>query len=430
MNELAILLNKEIDATPAWRLLSDYGKRFFFPSKGIVAQSAEAKAQAHRYDATIGMACLDKKPIALDQVKTFLTGLSEDEAFSYAPTPGLQPLRELWKKEIYRKNPELGNTELSLPVVVPGLTAGIAQLSELFLDKGDNIVVADMFWDNYSLIFETKQQANMVNYNFFNKEKTGLDLDAFKAGLLAGAKGKSIKTIMNFPNNPTGYSPTVDEANKMAEILLDLANEGYEILAITDDAYFGLFYEENTYKQSLFAKLANLHKNILAVKVDGTTKEHFSWGFRVGFVTFASKDFTSVQLNSLAQKLSGSCRASFSNSSKPAQSILLKAMADSTYEADRQKFDDELEARYHLVKKALAGRTTGKKLVELPYNSGYFMAFEYLGDSNALRQQLLAEEGIGTISLQGTLLRVAFSAVDQADIADLYERVLAAADRS
>ena len=38
-----------------YSMLSDLGKRLFFP-KGILAQSAEAKEKAKRYDATIGIA--------------------------------------------------------------------------------------------------------------------------------------------------------------------------------------------------------------------------------------------------------------------------------------------------------------------------------------------------------------------------------------
>ena len=38
--------------------------------------------------------------------------------------------------------------------------------------------------------------------------------------------------------------------------------------------------------ESLFGLLANLHPNLLAVKLDGATKELFVWGLRCGFVTF------------------------------------------------------------------------------------------------------------------------------------------------
>ena len=39
---------------------------------------------------------------------------------------------------------------------------------------------------------------------------------------------------------------------------------GTRILAITDDAYFGLFYEPETFTQSLFARFCGLDEHVLA----------------------------------------------------------------------------------------------------------------------------------------------------------------------
>jgi repressor LexA len=61
------------------------------------------------------------------------------------------------------------------------------------------------------------------------------------------------------------------------------ADNGDIIVALIDDAYFGLVYEAGISTESIFAKLSNLHEKILAVKIDGATKEDYVWGFRVGF---------------------------------------------------------------------------------------------------------------------------------------------------
>ena len=58
-------------------------------------------------------------------------------------------------------------------------------------------------------------------------------------------------------------------ANALRDILLQSAQAGNRIVALLDDAYFGLVYESNVAKESLFAALADLHENILAVKLDG-----------------------------------------------------------------------------------------------------------------------------------------------------------------
>ncbi|MCK5672628.1 MAG: aminotransferase class I/II, partial [Spirochaetales bacterium] len=55
-----------------------------------------------------------------------------------------------------------------------------------------------------------------------------------------------------------------------------------------------------------------------------------------------------------------------------------------------------------------------------PFNSGYFMTFLYKGDSEKLRIHLLEEYGIGTISIQGKYLRIAYSSVELENLEELY----------
>jgi aspartate/methionine/tyrosine aminotransferase len=235
--------------------------------------------------------------------------------------------------------------------------------------------------------------------------------------------------MVNFPNNPTGYSPTEKEAADLRDALIAVAEEGYKLLVITDDAYFGLFFEEGTYRNSLFNELYAAHENILAVKVDGATKEHFVWGFRIGFVTFGSKGMTAEQYKSLETKLSASIRCTVSNCSRPAQSLLLKAMEDPRYNDEKSAFEEELKERYFKIKDILKRYEDREDLKPLPFNSGYFMSFLMKnGGAEALRKKLLDGKGIGTISIQDKYLRVAFSAVDIENIEDLFTQIFNSAE--
>ena len=92
--------------------------------------------------------------------------------------------------------------------------------------------------------------------------------------------------LLNFPNNPTGYSINSSEGGKIVEIIETTAKKGTQTIVILDDAYFGLFYEDEIMQESLFGHLINRQKNILGIKLDGPTKELFVWGFRVGFLTY------------------------------------------------------------------------------------------------------------------------------------------------
>ena len=163
MNVLAGELNKKLEGTCAQRLLSAMGSRMYFP-KGILSQSAEASEKAKRFNATIGMAVAGGEPMVLDAVKAQLPGLSRKEAVAYAPTAGVVATREAWRKEMLGKNPSLAGAAFSLPVVVPGLTAGISYLGDMFLDEGDQVVVADMFWPNYRLVIEERKAAKITTH--------------------------------------------------------------------------------------------------------------------------------------------------------------------------------------------------------------------------------------------------------------------------
>ncbi len=426
MNNLAKKLNEELEGSCVSDLLSDFGRRFYFP-KGIAAQSAEAGKLAELHNATIGMAFEDTEPMMLGSLRSLLPYLTPKEAVAYAPNAGDPELRELWRSEIIKKNPDIGDTRFGIPTVVPGLTNGIAQIADLFVDPGDPIVIPDMFWGNYRLIFEVRKEARIVPFPFYNG--TGFNLEGFKKALSSGRDDGKLAVVLNFPNNPTGYSPTVDEANGIVEAIRRSAEDGTKILVVIDDAYFGLFYESDTYLQSLFARLAGVHDNVLAVKVDGATKEEFVWGFRVGFVTFGAKGISESQYRAMEQKLLGAIRSSISNSSRPAQTLIRKAMQSPNYHAEKKAYFDMLKERYSIVR-SIVDAAPKDLLDPLPFNSGYFMSFRVKGDhAEDLRTELLHNRKIGTIAIQDTYLRVAYSSIVADKIKPLYREIYEAAER-
>ncbi len=415
MNELALALNRALEGTVIAELFSDLGRRLYFP-KGIVAQAAEAGKRAERLNATIGMATMDGQAMHMPSIKAHIQGLTPNEIFAYAGTIGSPALREAWKREMLQKNPSLAGKTTSSPTVVAGLTHAIAVAADLFTGAGDAVLMPDLCWDNYRLIFEDRLQASVHTFSLFD-ERGGLNAGALSRALKRHGRSKAI-VLLNFPNNPTGYSPTAAEAQGVLEVLAERARTGQRILAIFDDAYFGLFYEEALYRQSLFAEAAGLHENLLAVKVDGPTKENLVWGFRLGFLTFAAHGLGAEQYQALEQKVMGAIRSSVSSSSQLAQSLLLKAMQGPDYEREKREAFTVLAGRYRRARE-LAARAPAP-LKALPFNSGYFMTFA-LEDAGAeaLRRSLL-ERRVGAIAFGDRYLRVAYSSVEEERLEELY----------
>lgn len=426
MNPLALELNETLKGSVVDALFSDMGKRLYFPN-GIISQGGEAAKDAHFANGTIGMAVAGGSPVELDSYKKNMPTLNSRETVAYAKTAGSPDIRALWKEKIIEKNPLLKGKNFSLPVLVPGLTAVLSYVADLFVDKDKPLLAADPCWDNYELITCARRGADFHQFKCFENGK--FNLAGLEKAMKADAeKYGSVRVLLNFPQNPSGYSPTKDEAKEIVEIVRRLAESGKKVLVLSDDAYFGLNYEDDIEPQSLFAYMADLHENVLAIKADGPTKEDFAWGFRTGFITFASKNLTDLQYTALTTKFMGAIRSSVSCSATPSQSLVLKALQDPAHEAQKKELRHMLKARYDLVRN-FVNTHKSSKLTPLPFNSGYFMSFYVEGGlAEELRKKLLKENGIGVIQIDPNTLRVAFSSIDEDKINQVYSQIYEAAE--
>ncbi|OIP51387.1 MAG: aspartate aminotransferase [Fibrobacteres bacterium CG2_30_45_31] len=420
LNPLAEALNADLSTNGATvlQMLSAAGKAIFFPSKGILGQSAEAKGSA--INATIGTALEDDgSPLTLPCVQKALN--LPKSSFLYAPSFGDPQLREAWKNQICIKNPSLASKSFSNPVVTAALTHAISCAGYLFLDEGDEVIIPDLYWDNYELIFENAYGAKIVTYNTF--KNGGFDVEALEKALFNGKKGKKV-LLLNFPNNPTGYTATEEEAKAIVQVLTKAAQEGNQVVALLDDAYFGLVYEKGIFLESLFTKLVDAHENLLAVKMDGPTKEDYVWGFRVGFISFGFKGATALQLKALEQKAAGVVRGNISNAPSISQKILLQAYNSPEYHEEKKLKYETLKKRYDVIKQVLASHPEYREAFEpMPFNSGYFMCVQPKGvEADAVRKELLANYSTGVIVLSG-LIRLAFSAVPTDKLPQLFDNL-------
>lgn len=429
MNTLADQLNSALDGTVVGRALSDLGRRMYFP-KGIVAQAAEASKRASRFNATVGMAYAEGEPMTLPLIRELTGDLSSRESVAYAPTAGVAALRARWKEEMVAKNPDLEGVPTTTPAVVPGLTAGLTVVTDLLVGSHDTVLLPDLFWGNYRLMIEERRQAALREFPFFTAGGT-FNREAFAAGARDAARGGKLVTILNFPNNPAGFTPDAQDVAFIRDTLVNIA-ASVPVVVICDDAYFGLFYDQKAFPQSLFSQLAAAHPNLLAIKVDGATKEDFVWGFRVGFVTVAFKGMTDDHAHAIEQKLMGAIRSMVSNSSMLSQSLMLRALNHPEYHAQKRAANELLTTRFTtllgiLERKDNDGRAPA--LETLPCNSGYFMSFRCKGISAEALRLALLDDGIGVISVKDEFLRVAFAGIDAADLPELYEAIFSAAER-
>ncbi|RMF87444.1 MAG: aminotransferase class I/II-fold pyridoxal phosphate-dependent enzyme [Nitrospirae bacterium] len=429
MNPIAAELNAALEAANPHLLesLSAVGRALFFP-RGILSQSAEAKEQAHRFNATIGIATEGGHAMALPSVTRQLPGFSADEALTYAPSFGLPELRRRWRETLYEKNPSLAGHTVSLPVVTQAITHGLSTVADLFVDPGDVLLLPELMWGNYRLIFAVRRGARVATYPLFaggGFNTAGLAEALRRAG---GERGKAV-VLLNFPNNPTGYTPREAEAEAIVAALVAEAERGTNLVVVADDAYFGLVYAEGCLTESIFARLAGRHPRLLPIKLDGATKENYVWGLRVGFLTYAATvaGDPGPAHDALERKTAGDIRGTISNASRLSQQIVLRALEDPAYAAEREEKYRLMRARAEEVRRVLADPKYAAAWEAYPFNSGYFMCLRLKRvEAEPLRRHLLAHHGVGLIALGSHDLRVAFSCLEVEQVRPLFDTVLAA----
>jgi len=421
MNPQATQLNDKIQsASPvAYSLLSRLGQAMYMPKVGILNQSAEAKKHATTFNATIGIATEGGVPMHLSAIQDTLSDYNPSDLYPYAPPAGKPELVKAWREKMVKENPSLAGKTFGTPITTNALTHGLSIVADLFADEGDAVIMPNKNWENYELTFGVRRGARMVYFELYNAAGK-FNAEGMLEAILAQKEhgGKAI-VVLNFPNNPTGYTPTAEEADSIISALKTGAEAGVRLVVATDDAYFGLFFEDSI-RESLFGSLIGLHPNVLPVKVDGATKEEFVWGFRVGFITYGS-DIADVN-EALEQKTLGIIRATISSGSHPSQTFVLKALTDPNFEKQRDEKISILKSRANRTKQVLDSGKYGDAWDYYPFNSGYFMCLRLKTvDAERLRSYALQKFGVGTIAIGDTDLRVAFSCLEEHEIEKLFD---------
>ena len=426
LNPLARELNDRLveSAPEIFAMLSALGRRLYFP-KGILSQSAEAKQKAHRFNATIGIATEKGRAMHLASVQSHLSGISPDDAFTYAAASGRQSLRERWREKQLEENPSQRGKAVGLPIVTSALTHGLSIVGDLFVEAGDVILLPDQLWGNYRLTYEVRLGAEIATFPFY--AGNGFHIEAFANAVAENARGRDkLVVLLNFPNNPTGYMPTPAEGVAIADALAAQAAKGTKIVVVTDDAYFGLFYHlgAESMTESLFGMLTGRHPNLLAVKLDGATKELFAWGLRCGFITFGPGDPASAEAvcEVLDAKTRGAIRGALSNSPMLSQTLVEKALDTSSIADERKEKAETLRARAAKVYEVVNRPKYRDTFEPYPFNSGYFMCVKVKGvDAEKLRVHLLDAHQTGLIATSPVDIRVAFSCLELDQIEPLFE---------
>lgn len=393
--------------------LSPMGRAARFPT-GIPAQAGEARGA--ELQATIGQLTDGRGRAIVPGALDSLARGDGSTAYLYSPVAGHPRLRELWRRRIAREGRD---TTASLPLVTLGLTHALSICADLFADADTDVLFPGPCWGNYRLTFGLRRQARLKTWDFYSSAG-GLNIEGF-ADALAGIRDKGV-VVLNFPGNPTGYSPTLAEAEQLMDVLA--AHRGAPVAVIFDDAYHGFVFEEGIVRRSLFWEAVRRCSpdHVLPIKIDGCTKELLFFGGRVGFLTFGVGDEASAALVDKAMTMT---RGTVNCPPGPSQVMAAEALSSPLVDAQIAEIFERVRGRYTTLKQALAG-LEGTGLTPLPFNAGFFALIQAPEgvDVHALRRKILHEHSAGVIALpEVRALRVAFCSISKSDIPELINRV-------
>ena len=400
-------LNARLEAVrpSAAASLSAVGRRIYFP-RGGPAQSAEARGCP--INATIGQYTDGHGGAAA--LSAIRNGMSPDvpleETVLYPAQGGVPALRDTWRSRLAATAGE----DIGRPLVTAGLTQGLSTVADLFVDADTDVILPDPCWGNYNLIFGVRAGGRLVRWRVLDGD--GVNVEGLRS-LLEGRTRKTV-LVLNFPSNPVGLAPTIDEARAIVETL---ASCPVPLVVLSDDAYMGMVWDPTRMTGSLFdAVVAAGHDHVLPIKVDGATKELFFFGGRVGFLTFGvAGDAAAV----LEDKAMGALRATTSTTSAPGQALVLRALRDPDLAVQREAILARIRARHDRFRE----RLDAAGLDAMPFNAAFFVLVKVSGDAEAVRKSLL-KEGVGVVAVPSeSAVRVSYASVALEDIDALVDAI-------
>lgn len=450
------MLNFEIlQKTPVFGSLSQFGKNVR-QNPGIFYWATRAKQEAE-INATIGSAigkesdldtAFESKIVTyyLPEIREYIS-LPPSALVTYAPVNGINQMRDLWEKWIVFKgkkaierNNRLNESELqkyiTKPIICSGVTNGIQMVCKLFMDPRTHIISSNKRWENYDAIISGQGDCKILSFEFFKEGRFNYEALRKVMEEILTLQDKVVM-ILNFPNNPTGYSPTYDEIQNITQMLHSFCEEHQKpVVILCDDAYEGYVYESDRSNHSIFYDLLNLHPMIIPIKLDGASKEMLMYGARIAAITLGIhpnwiSDAELPQFNKeWENKLEAMIRQTISNCNHLAQEIQVAILSKGFEKliAERKNVVDILAERYRLSVECLK-KIKNSNITMDPAGGGFFLFLNLKNISaNDLANLLIKKYKVGVIpsvNLEENIngIRVAYCSVLKEQIEELFKRI-------
>ena len=342
----------------------------------------QAKGPENVVNGTIGALMDDDgKLVVLESVNEVFHQMQPEDYAAYAPIGGIPAFREAVQKAAFGNHAPEGFKEA---VATPGGTGSLRNVISNYSSWGDQVLTSDWHWAPYNTI-AGEIGRSIATFPFFD-ENRGFNGPAFaaKASELL-QKQDSLVIILNTPaHNPTGYSLTLDDWDKVIASLCEEAKRGKPIALLVDAAYIDFAGDEDEYREFL-PKLSALPENVISIIAYSLSKTFTLYGTRCGAMICVAK--TQAIADEFKRVCEFSSRGSWSNTAKVAQVILSRIYDDPALLA---RVDEE-RAKYRnmLIERGTAFSEAAAKagLTIVPFDAGFFVSIP-CDDPDAISRKL------------------------------------------
>lgn len=236
------------------------------------AAAAAEKRGVKIYHLNIGQPDIATPTAYFDALKSF-----DEPVLEYAPSAGVEELIDAVRGYYARLGVELARGDV---LVTTGGSEGMQMLMAAILDDGDEIIVPEPFYPNYSTAVNLSGASIRPiptcpeeGYRYAVRERVEACINAHTRAIL----------ITN-PGNPTGNVLTHDEL----KLMLDVARE-HELFIICDEVYREFVYADGPLVSAL--QFEGYEDNV--VVLDSVSKRFSACGARIGMVISRNRELMS-----------------------------------------------------------------------------------------------------------------------------------------
>ena len=332
-------------------------------AKKMIAEKGADKV----INATIGSLLDDEgNLIVLSSVDKVFRDMDPADYADYAPIGGIPAFREAVKKAAFGSFQPKSFTEA---VATPGGTGALRNVMANYSEPGDKIITSDWHWAPYNTI-AGEIGRSIETFSLFTDDRK-FNYESLKETAVRLLEDQeSLVIILNTPaHNPTGYSLTPEDWDKVVGVLTETAQRGKAIALVIDAAYIDFAGDEEEYRKFL-PKLEKLPENVLPIIAYSLSKTYTLYGTRCGAMICmaATKDIS----DEFRRVCEYSSRGSWSNSAKVAQVILSRIYSDESLL--RKVNEERAYYRNMLLDRGRAFEEEAAKvdLETVPFDAGFF----------------------------------------------------------